>query len=67
MTEVLLKIPDETANKLLINLPRSVTISDIVVDAVALYAWAIDQKTNGRVIFSANADLTDAVKLTSDI
>ena len=65
MTQLILTVPKETEEKMLISMPRSVSLTDLIVDAVSLYAWAIEERKKGRVIFSADADLTDLRKITT--
>jgi len=66
MTNLTLTISDETANNMLINLPRSVKLTDVVSDAMSLYLWAIEERKKGRVICSADIDLTDVRQITTD-
>ena len=65
MTQIILTVPKETEEKMLISMPRSVSLNDLIVDAVSLYAWAIEEHKKGRVICSADADLTDLRKITT--
>lgn len=66
MTQLILTVPKETEEKMLISMPRSVKLNDLIIDAVSLYAWAIEERKKGRIICSSNADLTDVRKITTD-
>lgn len=59
MTELHVTIKDNTVDTLLEHLPRSVKLTDYVLDAITFYNWAVEQRASGRVICSCNPDLTD--------
>jgi len=65
MSQIILTIPKETEEKMLIDMPRNVTLTDLIIDAVSFYAWAIEERKKSRVIGSANADLKDFRTITT--
>ena len=59
VTELYVTINDKTVDVLLEHLPRSVKLTDYVLDAITFYNWAVEQRASGRTICSCEPALTN--------
>lgn len=63
VTDIRLQVPDAVIENFQEKLSERTKPTDIARDAMTLYNWAVNERANGRVLLTANADGTDFTKL----
>lgn len=63
MAEIRLQIPDDVIDNFQSKLSERTKPTDIARDAMTLYNWAVNERAQGRVLLTSNADGTNFTKL----
>ncbi|MGA3024055.1 MAG: hypothetical protein ABSF98_04730 [Bryobacteraceae bacterium] len=63
MPDVRLQIPDEVVKSIQEKTKSNIKATDIAIDAVTLYNWAVGERAKGRVILSSNTDGEQQIRL----
>lgn len=63
MPDVRIQIPDTVVKDIQEKTKSNIKATDIAIDAVTLYNWAIQERAAGRVILSSNAQGEDQTRL----
>jgi hypothetical protein len=64
MAEVRLKIPDDIVAKLQAKLPPGTKVTDIAMDALTLFNWAVEQRAKGNLVLSSDEEGTTMTRLS---
>jgi hypothetical protein len=64
MPEVRVQLPDDLMQQLQSKMPN-LKPTTVTQDAVALYAWAVNERANGRVILSSDPSGNNTTQITT--
>jgi len=64
MADVRVQIPEATLTGLQEKLTANTRPTDITRDALALYNWAVTERSKGRVLLTTDSEGNNATKLT---
>ena len=65
MAEVRVTIPDNVFESWQAKLGMNVKLTDITKDAISLFNWAMNERAQGRLILSSDADLDTPKQITT--
>jgi phenylpyruvate tautomerase PptA (4-oxalocrotonate tautomerase family) len=63
MPEVRLKIPDDVIDSLQKAIGSDYKATDIAIDAITLYNWAVKERAKGRFVLSSEPEGGDMARL----